>query len=166
MITGRVCHLTGWTLFASLMLAAGSVPANDWPQWRGPDRNGISHETGWLQGWPEGASPRVAWRAAVGKGHSAVSIVDGRAFTMGWDGKQDTLSCFHAATGHVIWQQSYPCPTILQWPGPRAAPTVHEGVVYTLSQHGHLRAWDAQTGEPRWQRDLPADSPSGLSWRH
>jgi outer membrane protein assembly factor BamB len=56
----------------------------------------------------------------------------------------------------------------LQWPGPRATPTVHDGFVYTLGQHGQLRAWDAQTGEPRWQHDLPDDyNPDvdyGFTW--
>jgi outer membrane protein assembly factor BamB len=120
---------------------------SDWPQWRGPERNGISRETGWLKGWPESGSPKVAWRAAVGKGHSAVSVANGRAFTMGWDGSHDTVFFFDAASGKPIWKQSYPCQTILQWPGPRATPTVHDGVVYTLGQHGQLRAWNAQTGK-------------------
>ena len=138
-------------------LLATTATADDWPQWRGPDRNGISREAGWLKRWPRGGSPDVAWRVAVGKGHSAVSVANGRAYTMGWDGSADTVFCFDAATGKPIWKQSYPCQTILQWPGPRATPTVHDDVVYTLGQHGQLRAWDAQTGEPRWQRDLPDD---------
>ena len=129
----------------------------DWPQWRGPERNGVSRETEWLKGWPESGSPKVAWRAAVGKGHSAISVTNGRAFTLGWDGEQDTVFCFDAVTGKPIWKQSYPCKTILQWPGPRATPTVHDGFVYTLGQHGQLRAWNAQNGEPRWKRDLPND---------
>lgn len=87
---------------------------------------------------------------------------------MGWDGEQDTVFCFDAVTGKAIWKQSYPCKTILQWPGPRATPTVYDGFVYTLGQHGQLRAWNAQTGEPRWQRDLPDDyNPDvdyGFAW--
>jgi outer membrane protein assembly factor BamB len=142
--------------------------ADDWPQWRGPERNGISKESQWLKGWPDEAVPQVAWRAAVGEGHSCVSIADGRAYTMGWDGAQDTVYCFDAASGELVWKQSYPCQTILQWPGPRATPTVHDGVVYTLGQHGQLRAWNARNGEPIWQRDLPEDyNPDvdyGFAW--
>jgi outer membrane protein assembly factor BamB len=148
--------------------ASAALRADDWPQWRGPDRNGISRETKWLEGWPEKAPPKAAWRATVGKGHSALSIAKGRAYTMGWDGEQDTVFCFDAATGQVLWKQSYPCKPILQWPGPRATPTVQDGFVYTLGQHGQLRCWNAATGEPRWQRDLPDDyNPDvdyGFTW--
>jgi outer membrane protein assembly factor BamB len=141
---------------------------DDWPQWRGPARSGVSAESGWLERWPEERTPPVAWRAAVGKGHSAIPVVDGRAYTMGWDGTADTVYCLDAATGREHWKQSYPCRTILQWPGPRATPTVHDGAVYTLGQHGQLRSWDARTGKPRWQRDLPdaynPDVDYGFVW--
>jgi outer membrane protein assembly factor BamB len=150
------------------LLPALVARADDWPQWRGPARNGVSRETGWLDAWPQDAAPHVAWRAAVGKGHSAISIAEGRAYTMGWDESQDTVFCFDAATGKPIWKQSYSCQTILQWPGPRATPTVHNRAVYTLGQHGQLRAWNAQTGAPLWQRDLPAeynpDVDYGFAW--
>ena len=151
-----------------MMLVPSRLAADDWPQWRGPDRNGISGETGWMNGWAQGSAPKVAWRAAVGKGHSAVSVRGGRAFTMGWDGEHDSVFCFDAVTGRLNWKQSYPCTTILQWPGPRATPTVHGNTVFTLGQHGQLRAWDTRTGQPRWQRDLPEDyNPDvdyGFAW--
>lgn len=146
-----------WAVLCGGLMLLQSARAGDWPQWRGPDRNGISRETGWLQAWPEQGSPREAWRASVGKGHSSVSVANGRAYSMGWDGSRDTVYCFDAATGLEVWRQSYPCPTILQWPGPRGTPTVADGTAYTLGQHGQLRAWNAITGEPRWQRDLPDD---------
>jgi outer membrane protein assembly factor BamB len=156
------------SLLLSILLPIITAFGDDWPQWRGPDRNGISREADWMKDWEEGDSPKVAWRASVGKGHSAVSISEGRAYTMGWDGTQDTVYCFDAETGKPIWSQSYACETILQWPGPRSTPTVHDGRVYTLGQHGQLRAWDAQTGKPIWQRDLPEDyNPDvdyGFAW--
>lgn len=156
------------SLWSLAVFASAVARADDWPQWRGPDRNGISRESGWLKGWPEATTPKVAWRASVGKGHSAVSVANGRAFTMGWDGEQDTVFCFDAANGRVIWKQLYPCKSILQWPGPRATPTVHDGFVYTLGQHGQLRCWNAETGDPCWQRDLPDDyNPDvdyGFAW--
>jgi outer membrane protein assembly factor BamB len=131
--------------------------ADDWPQWRGPRRDGISRERGWLVGWSENAPPRVAWRASLGKGHSAVSVAGGRAYCLGWDGQQDTVYCFDAATGAVHWKDSYACEGILQWPGPRATPTIAGSSVYTLGQHGQLRAYDAASGKLRWAVVLPAD---------
>jgi outer membrane protein assembly factor BamB len=152
-----------------LLLGIASISfAADWPQWRGPLRNGISSETGWLASWPEGGAPKVLWRAQVGKGHSAVSVQGDHAYTMGWDGKQDAVFCFDATTGAERWKQSYPCAEILQWSGPRATPTVEGGMVFTLGQHGQLRAWDAATGAPRWSVDLPKsyqpDADYGFAW--
>lgn len=157
-------------VFATTLGSAPLDPvwADDWPQWRGPARNGTSGETGWLAGWPAGKAPVVAWRAAVGKGHSAVSVRQGRAYTLGWDGQRDTVFCLDAATGSELWKQSYPCEGILQWPGPRATPTVDGGAVYTLGQHGQLRAWSCQGGELLWKNDLPAvynpDVDYGFAW--
>lgn len=151
-----------------VLIPVGACLGGDWPQWRGPERNGISRETGWLERWPAGTAPRVAWRAAVGKGHSSVAVRGGRVYTMGWDGEQDTVFCLDAGSGRVIWQQSYPCQTILQWPGPRATPTVEEDTVYTLGQHGQLNAWDSASGARRWQVQLAAsynpDEDYGFAW--
>ena len=147
--------------------------ADDWPQWRGLNRNGVSAEQGWLARWPADAPPKTAWKANVGKGHSAVSIASGRAYTMGWDGKNDTVFCFDAATGKLLWKQSYSCGDIVQWSGPRATPTVDGDTVYTLGQHGQLHAWHAVTGKKLWvllcrtttSRMWTTDSPGRRSYR-
>ncbi len=158
-------------LIALLVLALitdSQSQAADWPQWRGPERNGVSRETGWLDAWPANAAPKLAWTAQVGKGHSAVSVAEGRAFTLGWDGEKDTVYCFDAATGKELWKDSYPVAGILQWPGPRATPIVSNSVVYTLSQHGDARAYKAESGELIWKQKLPAsynpDVDYGFAW--
>jgi len=158
-----------YALAALCCLAVGGRGvAADWPQWRGPERNGVSREEAWLKHWPANTVPRVAWRASLGKGHSAAAVRNGRVFTMGWDGAQDTVFCFDAASGRLIWRQSYPCRSILQWTGPRATPTVEEDTVYTLGQHGQLQAWDSVTGARRWQVLLPEsynpDADYGFAW--
>lgn len=181
---GRDCRLpiadcrlrtVGWALPTSLLgtlllvvTLVGSARAEDWPQWRGPGRDGISGETGWLKGWEQGKAPQVLWRAQVGKGHAALSVSNGRAYTMGWNGHEDTVWCLDAATGKVIWKQSYPCKGILQWPGPRSTPTVDGATVHTLGQHGQLHAWDAASGRPVWKVQLPSqynpDEDYGFAW--
>jgi outer membrane protein assembly factor BamB len=157
------------TIVASaISLFSCVAAADDWPEWRGPQRSGVSSEKDWLSGWAAGSTPVVAWRASVGKGHSAVSVSKGKAYTVGWDGQQDTVYCFNAANGKPIWKQSYPCKTIYQWPGPRATPTVDGSRVYTLGQHGQLYAFDAATGEKAWSVQLSAgympDVDYGFAW--
>lgn len=157
--------------FAVIAIAAQSqelARGEDWPQWRGPARTGKSAETLSLKRWPADGAPRVLWRAQVGKGHSAAAVHNGKLYTAGWDGEKDTVYCLDAASGEVLWRQSYPCETIVQWPGPRATPTVEGSTVYTLGQWGDLRAWNAETGRPVWERKLKAsynpDIDYGFAW--
>ncbi|MCX5648150.1 MAG: PQQ-binding-like beta-propeller repeat protein [Planctomycetota bacterium] len=135
--------------------AAGELRADDWPQWRGPNRDGISKETGWRTQWPEGG-PKVLWRADVGAGYSSFAVVGGRVYTMGNADKNDTVFCLNADTGEIVWRKSYPCGEG-DHPGPRATPTVDGKVVYTLSREGHLLALDAASGNPIWGKHLPKD---------
>src|SRR5258708_4374892 len=92
-------------LHAALSLVAlASIPfaqAEDWPHWRGPQRSGISAESGWQDTWPSGG-PQVAWKAKVGLGFSSFVVAQGRAFTLGHADGQDMVWCFDAATGKII----------------------------------------------------------------
>src|SRR3954464_2417371 len=92
----------GLTLFPHVGRAA------DWPQWRGPQRNGISQEKGWLSQWP-GSGPKRLWTADVGTGHSSCAVVGGRVYTMGNVNNQDVVWCLDAATGKVVWSYKYRC---------------------------------------------------------
>lgn len=155
-------------LILIVLALAGPNYAGDWPQFRGPKRDGISAETGWLDSWPDRGLPRELWRVEVGKGHSAVSIAGDRAVTMGWDGERDSVFCLNAISGKLVWKQSYPCASILQWPGPRATATIDGEAAYTLGQHGQLRAWSLADGKLLWKVDLGAeyrpDVDYGLAW--
>ncbi len=139
-------------LFAFLPVVSGA----DWPQWRGPDENGISAER--LPAKPDFTT--VLWQKKVGTGFSTVAVAEGRVFTLGHSGAKDggseTVWCFHAETGAEIWQHSYPAPLIARFyeGGPGATPTVRGGKVFTYSKHGRLHCYEAATGKVIWQRDM------------
>ena len=100
--------------------------------------------------------PKIAWKASLGTGFSSVAVAGERVYGLGNTGGTDTVFCLNVETGRVLWKHSYRCAQG-SYPGPRATPTVHEGVVYTLSREGHLFALEAATGRVRWQKHLADD---------
>ena len=93
------------TAIITLVLAAINLTsfAGDWPQWRGPNRDGVSTEKGLLDKWPEGG-PKLVWKAeGVGEGFASVSVKDGMIYTMG-DGKETShVFCLDAKSGKILW---------------------------------------------------------------
>jgi len=145
-----------WYLALALGLAAVlPLRADDWPNWRGPNHNGISAETGWLAKWPADGPPRL-WKTSVGLGFSSVAVANGRAYTMGNQKETDTVFCFDAATGKLVWKQSYPCPTgpLFYEGGTSATPTVDGNNVFTLSRRGDLFCFDADDGKIVWSKNI------------
>lgn len=144
-------------LFVVLLMATvpGGAAAADWPRWRGPELNGISRETGWLTSWPDGG-PKVLWKARVGTGFSSFAIAQGRAYTMGNANDTDSVFCFDAATGRVIWRHDYPAPLDANSyeGGTSATPTVDGDRVYTLSKRGVMFCLDAAKGTVIWTKPL------------
>ena len=126
----------------------------DWPQWRGALRNGITSET---VGW-RGGKPRQLWQANIGQGFSSVAVVSGKLYTMGNVNNTDWVHCLDTATGKPVWQYRYPCSSG-DYPGPRATPTVHSGMVYTLSREGLALCLNAATGKVLWQQKLSGQIP-------
>ena len=146
------------TLIPWLILSACCAQAADWPQWRGPNRDGISTETDWTSQW--GADgPKQLFKLNVGIGCSAVAVSKGRLYTMGNANNSDTVLCLDAATGKPIWKQSYACPLDPHMfeGGPGATPTVDGDRVYTLSRAGHLHCLDAASGKVVWMKHLVKD---------
>jgi outer membrane protein assembly factor BamB len=129
--------------------APSAASPTDWPQWRGPERTGVSTETGWRTDWAANP-PKPLWKASVGTGYSAVAVAAGRAYTMGWADGKDTVFCLNADTGAEIWKHTYTCEEG-EYPGPRCTPTVDGAVVYTLSRAGNLFCFDAAKGTIVWQ---------------
>jgi outer membrane protein assembly factor BamB len=139
--------------------------AADWPNWRGPDYNGISKETGFSTKWPADG-PKVLWKFDLKTGYSTISVSDGRAYSMGNDNDTDIIYCLDALTGKEIWRYSYPelLDNRLYEGGPNATPTVAGGKVYTISRQGKAFCLDAKTGNVIWKTKLNLDSPKwGIS---
>ena len=136
---------------------SAAVLAEDWPQYRGPTRDGKTPER--ILHWP----PTETWTRAVGAGFAAALVVGDRAYTEGWTeagGGTNTVWCLDAWSGDVVWSTSYPSgPGWPLYPGPRATPTVTGGYVYTFSPDGQLRRFDAATGAMTLVDALPAGIP-------
>ena len=135
-------------------LGAWLASAADWPQYRGLNRDGRSSETGLADRWPE-SGPEVLWRANLGSGYSGMAIVDDRVYTMFGDQEDEIAAAFDAATGAEVWRfRMDENLRSSQGDGPRATPTVADGMVFVLGARSKLFALDAATGERRWGMDL------------
>lgn len=144
-----------------LSLLASSTPAlaDDWPDFLGPKRRGISQETGWNTDW-NAKEPPVLWKFECGAGAGSCSIAGGRVFVMGSKGDEESVICLDAATGNEIWRQSYECEfdkRSFDTGGPSGTPVVDGDRVYTLSFRGHLYCWNAADGAKRWELHLEND---------
>ncbi|MBA4147849.1 MAG: PQQ-binding-like beta-propeller repeat protein [Verrucomicrobia bacterium] len=147
--------LLGTVLFLSVPRPAC---ATDWPQWRGPNRDGVSRDKNWSAEWPA-SGPAKLWRAEIGVGYGSMAVANGKVYVMGNTADTDHVFCFDAQTGKQIWKHSYPCPAKDPngYPGPRGTPTVHGKFVYSVSREGHLFCLDANNGNVIWQKDYQAD---------
>jgi outer membrane protein assembly factor BamB len=136
---------------AFLLLVALPAAAQDWPHWRGPDRNGISRETGWQDRWPS-SGPPLLWKGQVGTGYSSFAVAEGLAVTLGNEEDTDTIHAFDAETGKTRWTHAYPSPLGDRFfeGGPTSTPAIHEGRVYVQGRWGDLICLEAATGKPVW----------------
>jgi outer membrane protein assembly factor BamB len=150
----------------SLFLLAGAVlvlalpaRADDWPQWRGPDRSGVSKEKGLLKQWPK-EGPKLLWTYTdAGHGYSQGAVVGDRLYTMGGRGDTEYLFALDVASGKQVWAAKIgPFFEGTQWnAGPSATPTVDGSLVYGLGGQGILVCVDAAKGTEVWRKDMTAD---------
>jgi len=137
-----------------------------WPQWRGPNRDGISKETGLLKQWPAEGPPLV-WKATgAGSGYSSFSISDGKLYTMGLRGDREFVIAFDIATGKEAWATAHGSAFRNdRGNGPRGTPTVDGDRVYALGGNGDLSALDAKTGKIVWSKNVLKEfGGSNITW--
>ncbi len=132
-----------------------SIGAADWPQWRGPNRDGLSADTGLLKAWPEGG-PKLIWKAeGIGVGYSAVAVANGRIFTLG-DQKDSSYIVALDLQGKELWRTKVG-KTGGNYEGTRSTPTVDGHLVCGLGQFGDLVLVEAASGKELWRRNLDLD---------
>lgn len=147
---------------AACLWVAAAAPAADWPQYRGPGRDGVSLETGLVDGWGE-SGPTELWRVPIGAGYSSISVVGDRLFTMDSEGDREFVIAFDAATGGELWRVDVGEMFENDFGnGPRSTPTHVDGVLYTMSSLGRLSALRAENGDELWRHELRAEFGSIL----
>lgn len=134
--------------------------AQEWPQWRGPNRDAKASGFQAPADWPKTLTKK--WQVKVGDGVATPALVDGKLFVFARAGDVEILRCLDAATGNEIWKQQYeedPAEGAAgNFPGPRSSPTVADGKVVTLGVRGILKCRDAATGKQLWFKNDHADS--------
>jgi outer membrane protein assembly factor BamB len=171
-------------LLLAALAGAPAAWADDWPQWLGPQRDGVWRETGLVAKFPPGG-PKELWRVPIGTGYSGPAVVGDRVYVMdrqqphGPDGKplratrtgipgSERILCLDARDGKLIWKHEYDCPYKISFPsGPRTTPLVHQGRVYTLGAMGDLCCLDAATGAVRWAKSFGKEyktDPPAWGW--
>jgi outer membrane protein assembly factor BamB len=132
----------------------------DWPQWRGPNRDGISPDTGLLKEWPKDGPP-LLWKATgVGAGFSGVAVVGERIFTSGDRADANYVLAFNRADGKLLWSAKLGKAGAPGWggfTGPRSTPSVDDGLVFGLGQFGEVICLKADDGKEVWRKHLTSD---------
>ena len=174
----RVLPLVAVSLLALGSLGSSPACADDWPQWLGPQRDGVWREQGLLDAIPK-AGLKVKWRAPVAMGYGGPAVAGGKVFVIdrtmkagakapadpfqrdkGIPGNERVL-CLDAATGKQLWAFEYDCPYTVSYPGgPRTTPAVDGKRIYAYGAEGHLHCLDVDTGKLVWGKKLSAgESP-------
>ena len=185
----KLTQTSGRRLFlalATLLISPGTLNADDWPQWLGPTRDGVWHETGILTEFPPGG-PALRWSASIGGGYSGPAVAHGRVIVLDrvaepttgdekflHDGDvpsnsnfvrrllpgRERVVCLNEADGQTLWVHEYECPysTATTYAiGPRATATITKDYVYTVGAEGHLFCLQLSDGKVVWSKNYPQD---------
>lgn len=138
-----------------LLLEGALIKAQDWPQWRGPQRSGLSTETGLLKDWPA-AGPTQVWSiSGLGEGYGSLAIKGDRILLQGTTGGASVVFCLSRQNGKIIWSTALgPKVSESRGNGPRATPTIDEDRVYVLTENGDLACLRLRDGSSIWRKNI------------
>ena len=167
-------RVVAFVLISLVVIVAVSARADDWPQWLGPQRDGVWRETGILVKFPSNGPP-LRWQTAIGAGYAGPAVADGRVYVTdrklapkgaasGHSSRRGAIAgtervlCLREADGQILWSHEYDCPYDVDYPaGPRATPVVDQAKLYTLGTEGNLFCFEAKSGKVIWSRDFKKD---------
>lgn len=170
-MTPRILLRIAVLILAVFFSGAAALRADDWPQWQGPERDGVWREMGILAKFPEGG-PKARWRTKIGAGYAGPAIAKGRVYVTDRvldkdasnpknpfkkdlvKGKERIL-CLDEKTGEIIWTHEYDCPYQVSYAsGPRTTPVIQDGKLWTLGTMGDLVCLETEKGKVVWSKNL------------
>jgi outer membrane protein assembly factor BamB len=158
---GLVANIGGMIL---AILCGRQIYAQDWPQWRGPDRDGAVSSFKEPSQWPE--SLKQQWKVDVGLGYATPLVVGERLYLFTRQAEEEVMTALDAASGKVIWRTSYPAPfkmvgaTARHGAGPKSTPAHASGRLFTLGMTNIVTAFDAASGKQLWQKPATNAQPA------
>ena len=153
-------------IFLGGTLAVNNELPGEWPQWRGPNRDGVSFETGLLKEWPS-AGPPLVWKTqGLGNGYSTVAVSQGRLYTMGVRGDQEFILAIDQKDGKLLWERAHGSRFANdRGDGPRSTPTVEGDFLYALGGNGDLSCLEINSGKTVWTMNiLQKFDSSNIHW--
>ncbi len=149
-------------LFLIFCLNVPALMAQDWPQWRGPNRDGKWLSISEPQTWPDQLT--MKWQVNVGTGHATPLLVNGRVYVFARQAEEEeVVLCLDPDSGKQIWRAAYPAPYTMNpvatshGKGPKSTPLIHAGKLYTLGISGILSCFDAGSGKTLWRREFSGE---------